>query len=88
MAENKEPASPPTWKMMVSKYFVLLPALMLVAYGIKWSAWDPPLWQKLIAETMLLIPTMHYVITPLVDKALSGWLYKGIDEEQRHKGFL
>lgn len=88
MAENREPASPPTWKMMIAKWFVLLPALTLVAYTIKWSAWDPVLWVKLIAETLVLIPLMHYVITPIVDKALSGWLYEGVDAEQQQKSFF
>ena len=73
---------------MVAKWLVLLPALMLVAYTIKWSAWEPVLWVKLIAETVVLIPLMHYVITPVIDRALSGWLYAGIDEEQQHKRLI
>lgn len=88
MASNDASPSPPTWKMMIAKWLVLLPALMLVAYTIKWSAWDPVLWVKLIAETLVLIPLMHYVITPVIDKALSGWLYAGIDEEQQKKSLI
>ena len=73
---------------MVAKWLVLLPALMLVAYTIKWSNWEPVLWVKLIAETVVLIPLMHYVITPAIDRALSGWLYAGVDEEQQDKSLI
>ena len=80
MGDPKEGPSPPTWKLMIAKYLGLLPALLIVAYTIKWSAWEPALWLKLIAETMIVVPLMHYAITPAVDSLLHGWLYAGIEE--------
>lgn len=73
---------------MIARYVVLLPALMIVAHAIKWSAWEPALWVKLVVESLILIPLMHYAITPAVDRALSGWLYAGVDEEQRDKSLF
>ena len=79
MGNPKEGASPPTWKLMIAKYFGLLPALMLVSYGIKWASWDPVLWLKLIVSTLIIVPLMNYVITPAVDSLLHGWLYAGVE---------
>ena len=80
MGDPKEGPSPPTWKLMIAKYCGLLPALLIVAYAIKWSPWEPVLWLKLIAETLVVVPLMHYVITPVVDDLFHDWLYKGLPE--------
>ena len=85
MKSANEGATPPTWKLMIVRWLALLPAIMLVSYGIKWAPIDPPLWLKLVIETLVIVPLMHYVITPAVDVVFSAWLYKGIDEEQRGK---
>lgn len=86
MADPKEGPSPPTWKLMLVKWLGLFPPLLAIAYILQWLG-VKPLWLKLIIETAILVPLLNYVITPLMDDLFSGWLYEGIDEEQReHKG--
>ena len=70
--------SPPKWKMMISEYFGLLPALLIVNYAIKWLQWEPALWLKLIVSAAIIVPLMKYAITPLVKNVLDDWLYEGV----------
>ena len=86
MGNPSEGPTPPTWKLMVVRWFGLLPAIMIVSYAFKWAPIDPPLWLKLILETLIIVPFMHYILTPIVDEVFSDWLYKGIDRDQRDKG--
>ncbi|CAH1002026.1 hypothetical protein LEM8419_02941 [Neolewinella maritima] len=69
---------------MLVKWLGLMPALLVIAYTLKWLKVEP-LWFKLICETAILVPLLNYVITPLVDSLFSEWLYKGIDAEQQKK---
>lgn len=84
MGNPSEGAAPPTWKLMLVKWLGLFPVLLILAYSLQWLKVEP-LWLKLLAETAILVPLLNYVITPVMDSLFSGWLYKGVDEEQRHK---
>lgn len=80
MADPKEGASPPTWKLMIVKWMGLFPALLIVAFAIKFLPIDPPLPLKLLMETIVLVPLLNYVITPFMDGLFEDWLYAGISE--------
>ena len=84
MADPKEGASPPTWKLMLVKWLGLFPILLLIAYVLKWLKVEP-LWLKLILETAILVPLLNYVITPMMDSLFSEWLYAGIDEDKQQQ---
>ena len=70
---------------MLVKWLGLFPPLLAIAYGLKWLGVEP-LWWKLILETAILVPLLNYVIAPVMDGLFSEWLYRGVDEEQQHKG--
>jgi antibiotic biosynthesis monooxygenase (ABM) superfamily enzyme len=84
MGSPKEGPSPPTWKLMLVKWLGLMPALLVVAYTLKWLKVEP-LWLKLFLETLILVPLLNYVITPLVDSLFSNWLYRGIDKDAQRQ---
>ena len=79
MGDPKEGASPPTWKLMLVKWMGLFPALLTVAYAVKWLPVDPPLWLRLLIETAILVPLLNYVVTPFMDDLFEGWLYAGVE---------
>ncbi len=69
---------------MLVKWLGLMPALLVVAYTLKWLKVEP-LWLKLFLETLILVPLLNYVITPLVDSLFSNWLYRGIDKDAQRQ---
>ena len=71
---------------MLVKWLGLLPALMLVSYGIQWLPFDPPLWGKLLLETTVLVPLLNYGISPLMKWLFEDWLYNGIEGERAGVG--
>ena len=81
MGDPKQGASPPTWKLMLVKWFGLFPPLLGIAYAIQVAPIDPPLWGKLLMETAILVPLLNYVITPAMDSLFSDWLYADVDGE-------
>ena len=93
MGDPKEGPSPPQWKLAAVKWLGLFGPLLGLAYGFDYlsrnflaTSWwfvkeDGTLvmWVKLFCETLILVPLLNFVITPLMDSAFHGWLYRGVE---------
>lgn len=66
---------------MVLNWIGLLPVLFAIAYAVDWIGPNLPVWAKLLIETSVLVPTIHYVITPGIERMCAGWLYAGVDRQ-------
>ena len=62
---------------MIVNWIGLLPVLFAIAYAIERVGPNLPVWAKLLIETSVLVPTIHYVITPTMERLFSGWLHSG-----------
>ena len=89
MGSPADGPTPPGWKLVLVKWLGVYPPLVALVYGIDWftkryvpADWPAMtdagtlwIWVKLLCTTAVLVTGMHYLITPLMDRAFERWLY-------------